>query len=66
MSSSEIDSFLANKSQDIKVMFLGMGQNAAGITEDIASNIFMSKRKQTLKYSIESQKSAHVYSIQTN
>lgn len=26
----------------------------------------MSKRKQTLKYSIESQKSAHVYSIQTN
>jgi hypothetical protein len=45
MSSSEIDSFLANKSQDIKVMFLGMGQNAAGITEDIASNIFYVEAK---------------------
>lgn len=40
MSSSEIDRYLASKSQDIKVMFLGMGQNAAGITEDVANNIF--------------------------
>lgn len=40
MSSSEIDSFLAGKSRDVKVMFLGMGKNAAGITEDAANNIF--------------------------
>lgn len=40
MNSSEIDGFLADKSQDIKVMFLGMGQNAAGITENAVNSIF--------------------------
>lgn len=40
MNSTEIDRFLAGKSQDIKVMFLGMGQNATGITEDITNSIF--------------------------
>lgn len=40
MSSAEIDSYLAGKSNDIKVMFLGMGQNAAGITENADSGIY--------------------------
>lgn len=40
MTTSEIDRFLADKSQDIKVMFLGMGRKAAAITEDVANGIF--------------------------
>lgn len=40
MSSAEIDSYLAGKSNDVKVMFLGMGQNAAGITENAGNGIY--------------------------
>lgn len=43
MSSGEIDSFLAGKADDVKVMFLGMGQYAAGITSKPDKNIFSVK-----------------------
>lgn len=42
---SEIDSFLASKSQDIKVMFLSMGPNAAGITDKPDQNIYYIQAK---------------------
>lgn len=45
MSTAEIDQYLAGKSEDIKVMFLGMGQNAAGITEDASKDIFYVEAK---------------------
>lgn len=40
MSKDEIDSFLSSKSDDINVMFLGMGSKASGITEKPAQGIY--------------------------
>jgi len=40
-----IDKFLASKKDDIKIMFFGMGKNAAEITEKLNDNIFFEKAK---------------------
>lgn len=45
MSKSEIDSFLGQKDKSIKVMFLGMGPNAAGITNVPNNDIYYEEAK---------------------
>jgi hypothetical protein len=45
MTQAEIDQFLSAKEDDVSVMFLGMGQNAAGITENTNQNIFYVEAK---------------------
>ena len=45
LSKSEVDAFLAQKDADIRVMFLAMGPDAAGITENAEKNIFYVEAK---------------------
>ena len=45
MSKEEIDDFLASKDSDVRVMFLGMGANAAGITDAPNNDIYYVEAK---------------------
>ncbi len=53
---AEIDDFLAKKNQNVKVMFLGMGPEAAGITENASENI----------YYVEAKTNSHILNQITN
>ena len=43
LSRTEVDAFFAAKDSDILVMYLGMGENAGEITENLQSSIFFEK-----------------------
>lgn len=45
MSQNEVDSFINSKTQDVSVLFLGMGSKAAGITSNPANHIFYVEAK---------------------
>lgn len=45
MSKGKVDAFLAKKNKNIKVMFLGMGPKATGITEKTEKNIYYVEAK---------------------